>query len=137
MSAGPNANTYWGQATINGTWTSYLDCHKKLHYVPKLTITNHNPTLTARSRPVPFAPSAICQPDVVARTANDVMHPDSWYNPASWNWSKCISGAITGTMSNMSVTAAATAMTGGSSLVITPEGLVAVALGSCIAKIGW
>jgi hypothetical protein len=142
MSVGPNSYTAWGQATVNGTWTSYLDCHNKKHYAPKLTITNHNPTVTARPLSTSPTPDAICTPGIGPITA------DSWYNPASWDWAhiwgsiwdtihKCITGAVNGTISNMTVLAAATAMTGGADLVLTPEGLVVVALGSCFAKIGW
>lgn len=152
VSVGPNANTYWGQATINGTWTSYIDCHNHKHYVPKLTMSNHNPTFapaaSASSVLAPHAtPSAICTPDIAAEPVGPV-HTDSWFNPATWNWakiwgsmwdtiSKCINGAASGVISNMTVIAAAIAITGGADLLLTPEGLVVIALGSCISKIGW
>lgn len=150
VSVGPNANTYYGQATINGTWTSYLDCHNHKHYVPKLTMSNHNPTI-ASAPPVTATrhatPTAICTPDFAAQPVGPVQ-ADSWYNPSTWNWakiwgslwntiSKCINGAANGVISNMTVIAAAIAITGGADLLLTPEGLVVIALGSCIAKIGW
>lgn len=145
VSVGPNANTYWGQATITGTWTSYLDCHNRKHYVAKQTITNHNPTLaplapvTART-----TPTAICTPGVAAQP----LLSGAWYDPRTWAWSKiwgslwntisaCVNGAANGVISNMTVIAAAVAITGGADLMITPEGVVVIAIGSCFAKIGW
>ena len=149
VSVGPNANTYYGQATINGTWTSYIDCHNHKHYVPKLTMTNHNPTVAPASPTGArqAGPTAICTPGVAPQPVGPV-HTDDWFNPATWNWakiwgslwntiSKCITGAVNGVISNMTVIAAAIAITGGADLLLTPEGLVVIALGSCIAKIGW
>lgn len=149
VSVGPNANTYWGEATLNSTWTSYLDCHSRRHYMPRLTITDHNPTLAPLApTTMQASPSATCTPGIAVDPSVGPIHPDSWFNPASWNWSKiwgslwdliskCINGAANGVISNLSVAAAATAITGGGSLALTPDGLVAVAIGSCFAKINW
>lgn len=143
LSAGPNANTYWGQATVNGTWTSYVDCHNVKHYVPRLTITNHNPTIAA-------APSATVTPDSTCTpglTSPSLMG-GSWFNPASWNWSSiwgsvwstisaCLTGGTRTTINTLTAQAAVAAVAEGASFEVTAAGVAVLMIGGCLAAIGW
>ncbi|HEV7191634.1 MAG TPA: hypothetical protein VGN35_00385 [Jatrophihabitantaceae bacterium] len=142
LSAGPNANTYWGQATVNGTWTSYLDCHNVKHYVAKLDVTDHNPTIvppTARS----VTPHRTCTPGI-----NPTLLSGSWYNPASWNWSKiwgsiwdtisaCFAGGTRTTVGTLTAQAAVAAVAEGATFEVTAVGVAVLMLGGCFAAIGW
>ena len=149
LSAGPNGNTYWGQATVNGSWTSYLDCHNVKHYVPKLTVTNHNPTLA----PTPgrtVTPQGTCTPGITAPTGtpDPSLMSGSWFNPASWNWSSiwgtlwskisaCLTGGARTAINTLTAQAAVAAVAEGASFEVTAAGVAVLMIGGCLAAIGW
>lgn len=121
-SLGPNAYTSYGKYTITG-WTvsgKYTVPVSKVIYV-----------------------SPVVAPGYVASG----MHPDSWYNPTTWDWghilgstwsaiwNNCLKGATAGVVGSASVTTATNLLARGGKLFVGPEGYAVIAFGGCVTNL--
>ena len=116
---GPSRFTNYGVAKITG-WRAYGDGDK-----PTLSMSYQPPTTAADSGSVT---------------------PDSWWNPATWNWgaimgvdwsdlfSKCLSGAAGGFLGKVAYDSVAKDLLVRGATVISWEEYAALAFGGCVVK---
>lgn len=153
---GPNGYTDWGKATIS-SYSSYYDCNRHETYWRR--------SLSMKQYPNPLGVQAVgaqtgppitlsggvsgpnsCPSGPVRMTLgpDGMMHPDSWYNPASWDWggilgsvwdrviSRCLSGAQAGVVPAASGTLIVNIIARGGKVFVGPEGYAAIAVGGCV-----
>jgi hypothetical protein len=151
---GPNADTSWGRMTITG----FAACGG--HYYKIYKITQYpNPTTagsvdagSVRAGSVragslgtgPVAPSAADPPATISPSVCPTgMHPDSWWNPFSWNWehilgiiwndivAKCMRGALSGAVGTASTSLATKLIAKVATIKVGPQGYAIAAIAGC------
>lgn len=129
---GPNYYTDYGKAVITG-WPDRIANNTKVS--PSIKITNSgSPVAPMNQRATHYAPDGS-------------YHPDTWYNPFSWDWGHilgsmwqhlkdCLSGAAGAFLPSMGGTLAVNLLIhGGPKLYVGPAGYAAIAVGGCLGKI--
>lgn len=159
VNIGPNTYTYWGQANITSSWTTYIDCSNHKHYVPSFNMSYHPPvspvtrgaTSASAKDPRVITPEVPCTPGGPIRGTGGTISPmcSSWWNPFCWDWSSiwghlwaqiqgCINGVTHGVMGTLTLNAAASALAEGATLIEFSPGFAAfVAISGCYYGITW
>jgi len=85
-------------------------------------------------------------PRTLAENPN-LVTPDSWWNPTSWNWkhilgtawdalwNKCLKGAVSGLLPSVGGTTMVNLIARGAKVVPGPYGYAAIAIGGCTASL--
>lgn len=129
---GPNKYTSYGELLFTGIFyrhNSSSGTGSSYYYSPGEHVYNKGLAVMAK-------PGVMTGPDGVAQ-------PDSWYNPASWDWghifsvlwskvAQCAKGAAKGLVGTASGTLAVNLLAKGAKLVPGPYGYAAVAIGGCV-----
>lgn len=162
---GPKQATDWGKATITGFTSAYNCGNHKTYWTAKMSFKQYPNPLVARahinlgstlSRPMdgPSLVSLSVQCPIGVKTMSVVtpdgmMHPDSWYNPTSWDWGsilgatwnnivkKCLGGAATGLVGTASGTLIVNLIARGGKVFVGPYGYAAIAVGGCVVAVAF
>jgi hypothetical protein len=165
---GPNTYTKWQRIQLTGFVKGWDCVHNRYAWNPQDVMHQYRNPTTAPALPsaavaraatggLPAlvhlngeaAPATTCTipPGVVSRDAS--IHPDSWYNPASWNWghilsktwnaiwNHCLSGATQGVVGTASGTLVINLLARGGKVFVGPEGYAAIAIGGCVVNLVW
>jgi hypothetical protein len=83
------------------------------------------------------------------RCVDDVITPNSWFNPFSWDWghilsatwneirNNCLSGAAQGVVGTASGTTIVNLPARGGKITPGPGGYAAIAIGGCVVSMLW